>query len=82
MVSNDFMDAFSADMKKELDMEIKKLSKRLADGNMPGTEMELKEQLMEESKTVEKDLIAAFRKDLNSAMEKEIKRVGKRIFSA
>ena len=76
------MDAFSADMKKELDMEIKKLSKRLADGNMPRTEMELKEQLMEESKTVEKDLIAAFRKDLNSAMEKEIKRVGKRIFSA
>ena len=76
------MDAFAADMKKELDMEIQKLSKSLADGNLPRTEMELKEQLMVESKTVEKDLIAAFRKDLNLAMEKEIRRIGKRIFSA
>ena len=73
------MDAFGADMKKELDMEIEKLFKRLADGNIPRTEMELKEELTEESKTVEKDLIAAFHKDLNLAMEKEIRRIGKRI---
>ena len=75
------MDAFGADMKKELDMEIQKLSKRLADGNLPRTEMELKEQLVEESKTVEKDLVAAFHKDLNLAMEKEIGRIGKRILN-
>lgn len=81
MVGNDFMDAFGADMKKELNQEIEKLSKRLADGNIPRTEMELKEQLMEESKTVEKDLIAAFHKDLNLAMEKEIRRIGKRILN-
>ena len=42
------MDAFGADMKKELNQEIEKLSKRLADGNIPRTEMELKEQVMEE----------------------------------
>ena len=75
------MDAFGADMKKELDMEIKKLSKRLADGNLPRTELELKEQLVEESKSVEKDLVAAFHKDLNLAMEKEIRRIGKRILN-
>ena len=75
------MDAFAADMKKELDMEIQKLSKRLADGNLPRTEMELKEQLQEESKSVEKDLMAAFHKDLNLAMEKEIRRIGKRILN-
>ena len=73
------MDAFAADMKKELDKEIEKLFKRLADGNHPRSEMELKEQLIEESKTVEKDLIAAFHKDLNLAMEKEMRRIGKRI---
>ena len=75
------MDAFGADMKKEMEKEIKKLSKRLADGNLPRTETELKEELVEESKTVEKDLIAAFHKDLNLAMEKEIRRIGKRIVS-
>ena len=75
------MDAFAADMKKELDMEIQKLSQRLADGNLPRTEMELKEQLLEESKSVEKDLMAAFHKDLNLAMEKEIRRIGKRILN-
>ena len=73
------MDAFAADMKKELDKEIQKLSKRLAEGNLPRTEKELNEQLMEESKTVEKDLMAAFHRDLNLAMEKEIQRIGKRI---
>ena len=75
------MNAFTADMKKELDMEIEKLFKRLEDGNIPKNEMELKEELTEESKTVEKDLIAAFHKDLNLAMEKEIKRIGKRILA-
>ena len=81
LTSNDFMEAFSADMKKELDKEIKKLSNKLLHGDVPKNEKELSEELKGETKKVEADLMAAFHKDLNLAMEKEISRISKRILS-
>ena len=73
------MDAFAADMKKEMDMEIRKLSKRISDGDLPGSQVEMKKQLVDETEKVEADLITAFHKDLNLTLEKEIKRIGKRV---
>ena len=81
LTTNDFMEAFSADMKKELDKEVKKLSKKLLDGDVPNNEKELTEELRAETKNVETDMIAAFHKDLNLAMEKEISRISKRLSS-
>ena len=43
LTSNDFMEAFSADMKKEFDKEVKKLSNKLLDGDVPKNEVELTE---------------------------------------
>ena len=78
-MGNDFMDVFSADLRKEMETEIKKFSQRIARGETPKTEEELVRDMQVEAVTVEKDLVAAFHKDINITIEKEVLRLSKRI---
>ena len=78
-MGNDFMDVFSADLRKEMETEVKKFSHRIATGEMPRTEEELVKEMHKEAVNVEKDLVAAFHKDINITIEKEVLRLSKRV---
>ena len=75
-MGNDFMDAFAADLKQELDSEIQKFRQRIATG---AKDQDLMKDAEKEAVHVEQDLAKAFHKDVNITIEKEVLRISKRI---
>ena len=75
LVACDFMDAFTADLKTEMQKEIRKFGKLIVSGSVPLNEKVITEEIEKEAMIVGKDLATAFRKDLNKAIEKEVMRL-------
>ena len=74
LVAGDFMDAFTADLKTEMQKEARKIGKLIVSGSVPLNEKVIIKEIEKEAMIVGKDLAAAFRKDLNQAIEKEVMR--------
>ena len=79
LVASDFMDAFKADLKTEMQKEIQKFGKLIVSGSVPLNEKVITEEIEKEAMIVGKDLAAAFRRDLNNAIEKEVMRLTRRL---
>lgn len=76
-MGSEFMDAFAADLKKELQIEIQKFGWLVIRGQLPLTEAGLSEAVKKEASVVESDLAAAFRRDLAATIDKEKERLRK-----
>ena len=75
LVASDFTDAFTADLRAEMQKEIKKFGKLIVSGSVPLNEKVIAEEIEKEALIVGKDLATAFRSDLDKAIEREVMRL-------